>query len=232
MKSIIGVTANIRDDRILTTDQDNIHSIERAGGLPVVLPNLPDKSTVDQLVKSIDGLLATGGGDIDPSLFGEEPHRLLGEVCYVRDQFEMMIITECLKQNKPVLGICKGSQMLNIAAGGDMFQDIYSQSDKELIQHIQKAPRAYATHDIHVTEGSLLHQIVQTTRFKVNSFHHQAVRNMGTDLQVCATTSDGIIEAIESKNHRFALGVQWHPENLDDDYSDRIFKAFIEACKR
>jgi putative glutamine amidotransferase len=235
VKHIIGITANIKNENLLTVGQDNISSITKADGVPIVLPNLTDEASIKQLVASIDGLLVTGGGDIDPTLFGEEPHPELGEICPDRDQFELLMIKECLKLDKPILAICRGCQILNIAAGGDMFQDIYAQCDQELLQHYQKAPRTHTSHYIEVTKQSFFQQIVQATQFKVNSFHHQAVRRIAEGFEVCAVSSDGIIEAFESKNHRFVLATQWHPENLllkDDVYSLKLFKAFVDACKR
>lgn len=235
MKPIIGITSNIREEKLLTTGISNIHAIVKGGGLPIVLPNLSDESLIDQLVESIDGLLVTGGNDADPTLYGEEPHPNLGEVCPERDSFEMALIAKFLKKDKPIFGICRGCQMINVAAGGNLFQDIYTQSDKPLLQHTQKAPRSHPTHYVDVKENSLLYGIVQSTRFKVNSFHHQAVRSIPKGFDITALSSDGIIEAYESKEHRFVLGVQWHPENLvqkNDVFSINLFSAFIEACRR
>lgn len=234
MKPIIGITSNIRDEKLLTTGLSNIRAIVKAGGVPIVLPNLSEDSEVDRLVESIDGLLVTGGGDVDPNIFGEEPHPELGEVCPERDHFEIMMISKFLKLDKPILGICRGSQMINVSAGGDLFQDIYAQHDHQLLQHRQNAPRSHVTHFVDVAENSLLHQAVQSTRFKVNSYHHQAVRKVAEGFEVCARASDGIIEAFECKTHRFVLGVQWHPENLtgkNDIYSLKLFNAFVQACQ-
>lgn len=234
MKPIIGITSNIREEKLLTMGLSTINSIMQAGGIPVILPNLWDSPDVERLANSIDGLLVTGGGDVDPTYFGEEPHPQLGEVCPQRDQFETMLITDVLKMDKPILGICRGSQMINVSEGGDLFQDIYSQCDNQLLQHRQNAPRCHASHFVEVVEGSLLHQITESTRFKVNSYHHQAVREIPDAFEVCARASDGIIEAFESKKHRFVLGVQWHPENLTytkDVYSLKLFNAFVKACQ-
>lgn len=234
MKPIIGITSNIRDEKLLTTGLCNVHSIANAGGVPVVLPNLADCSDVERIANSIDGLLVTGGGDVDPTIFGEEPHPQLGEVCPERDRFEIMMITEVLKLDKPIFGICRGSQMINVAEGGDLFQDIYSQHSNQLLQHRQNAPRSHPSHYVEVVEGSLLHDIAQSARFKVNSYHHQAVRRLPEAFEVCARASDGIVEGFESKKHRFVLGVQWHPENLtrkQDVYSLKLFNAFVKACQ-
>lgn len=208
-------------------------AIEQAGGLPVVLPYLTSDQLIDEAVKRLDGIYLSGGGDIDPIYFDEEPHPKLGVFQPERDSFEIKITKKMLEKDKPILGVCKGAQMLNLATGGDMFQDIYSQIDGELLQHSQKAANYVATHDVELVEGSLIHQLVGEKVIRVNSFHHQANRNPGKGLIVSGRARDGVVEAVESKEHRFALGVQWHPESfrLNHEPSKRIFLGFITACK-
>ncbi|KML43595.1 gamma-glutamyl-gamma-aminobutyrate hydrolase family protein [Cytobacillus firmus] len=234
MKPIIGVTSNL-DDHTLSVSMDNIHSLLNAGAVPVVVPNLLDDEKVEKLAETLDGLLLTGGGDIDPTLFGEEPHQKLGSICPERDVFEISMIQKVLARNKPILAICRGCQVLSIALGGDMYQDIFSQIGVPLLQHGQKAPRWHATHFVNVKRDSLLHKVTGMQSFKVNSYHHQAVRKMPENFEVCAEASDGVIEAFESTKHRFALGVQWHPECMtqkNDDPSNAIFDAFVKACSQ
>src|SRR5690606_16903816 len=154
---------------------------------------------VDQLVGMIDGLVVTGGGDIDPTLFGEEPHPNLGMISPGRDSFELAFIRKVVEEDKPLLAICRGIQILNIALGGDMYQDIYTQMNSELIQHSQKATRAHLSHFVNALENSMLADLADATKFKVNSYHHQAVRNVPLPLVVSGTASDQVIEAIESK---------------------------------
>lgn len=232
-KPIIGITSHVELDYKHTLGNDYLQAVIQAGGVPVILPIGVD-SNVDQLVEMIDGLVVTGGGDIDPTLFGEEPHPNLGMISPGRDSFELAIIRKIVKENKPLLAICRGIQILNIALGGDMYQDIYTQMNSELIQHSQKATRAHLSHFVSATENSLLADLVGTTKFKVNSYHHQAVRNVPKPLVVSGVASDNVIEAIESSEHKFILGVQWHPEALasnGDEISQRIFSRFIEKCK-
>ena len=234
MKPLIGVTSNLKDT-ILSLSTDNTQSIMDAGGVPIVLPNVPPDQVIDELVATIDGLLVTGGVDVDPLTFGEEPKQNLGTVCPERDKFEISIIKKMIALNKPIFAICRGCQVLNVALGGDLYQDIYSQTEGELLQHTQIAPRWHASHFINVRKDSLLYQIVQTESFKVNSFHHQAVKNISEHLKISAKSNDGLIEAIESNNHKFVLGVQWHPENMvstKDQYALLLFQHFINACKR
>ncbi|MBT2689384.1 gamma-glutamyl-gamma-aminobutyrate hydrolase family protein [Bacillus sp. ISL-47] len=232
MKPVIGVTSDLHD-QLLSLSMDNIISLINAEAVPIVLPNLLDEENADQLTETMDGLLVTGGGDIDPILFGEEPHQKLGNICPERDAFEISIIHKMLTLDKPILAICRGCQILNIAAGGDMYQDIYTQLDGTLLQHSQKSPKWHATHYVNVNKDSLLYKIAQKEKFKVNSYHHQAVRKMPVNFEVCAISNDGVIEAFESKKHTFVLGVQWHPECMTqkkDGTSISIFHAFVRAC--
>ena len=231
MNPVIGVSSNLKGE-VLSVSTANIHAIARFGGVPIVLPNLQDDG-VDAIAEMIDGLLLTGGGDIDPTLFGEEPHPRLGNIVPERDAFEIQLVQKMLEKNKPILGICRGAQILSIAAGGDMYQDIYAQSSEQLLQHDQQAPNWHASHFVHVTKGSILSDVAGVEKFKVNSFHHQAVRNIPNGFIVSGIASDGIIEAFESENHSFVMGIQWHPESLllkDDLVSAAIFKRFIDAC--
>ena len=233
MRAIIGVSSNIKED-LLSVPISNIRAITKFGGVPIVLPNFVGDE-FEKIAETIDGLLLTGGGDIDPTLFGEEPLPGLGNIVPERDLFEMALIQKMLELNKPILGICRGAQIMSIAMGGDMYQDIYSQKDDALLQHYQQAPNWHGSHFVEVTQGSLLHKIVGVDKFKVNSYHHQALRNMPAGFIVSSVASDGVIESFESTKHPFVMGVQWHPENLiakGDDSSLAIFDAFINACKK
>ncbi|MBD3107033.1 gamma-glutamyl-gamma-aminobutyrate hydrolase family protein [Bacillus sp. AGMB 02131] len=232
MKPLIGITSNLRNG-LLTLSTDNIQSVTLAGGVPIVLPNVPPEEAENEIIASIDGLLVTGGGDIDPLTFGEEPHQNLRSVCPERDRFEMSIIKKMFYLNKPILAICRGCQVLNIALDGDIYQDIYSQIQTELIQHTQIAPRYHTSHYINIKKDGLLYEIAQSERMRVNSYHHQAVRRISPYLSISATANDGIIEAIESSSKKFVLGVQWHPENMfatDDAFAGSLFRRFINAC--
>lgn len=232
MKPLIGITSSYSDDRTLQTSYDNIEAVLSAGGIPIILPNYQaDEADIKTYVSQFDGILVTGGGDIDPTLFGEEPHQKLGVIHPNRDRFEVLLLQECLKQNKPILAICRGCQILSIAAGGDMYQDIYSQIDQELLQHIQRAPRPHPSHFIEIEPQSMLYKISGSRKYKVNSFHHQALRNMAEGFQVSARSSDGIIEAFESTAHQFVIGVQWHPECMitsGNEEAKQLLAAFIE----
>lgn len=236
MKPIIGITSSMEiDESYYMVDSNNIKAITQAGGLPVILPYLPVEKAIEQIANTIDGLYATGGYDIDPTLFGEEPHPNLGTIIPARDAFEIALMKRLLARGKPVLGVCRGCQILNIAVGGDMYQDIYAQISQPLLQHSQKAPNDHASHFIDIVKGSILHRLTGAEKIRVNSRHHQANRHVPGPFQVSGKASDGIIEAIESKEHRFALGLQWHPENLavsKDKHAQQIFQGFIDSCQR
>lgn len=236
VKPVIGVTLAMGvDEKQYFINSDNPQAIIRTGGMPILLTYDRREMGIVQIAEMLDGLVMTGGDDIDPTLFGEEPHRNLGPVVPARDQFEIKLTQQMLRLNKPILALCRGAQILNIAAGGDMYQDMYDQIDRQLLQHSQKSSRAHGTHYVNVERDTLLHQITQQDKIRVNSDHHQANRKVADGFQVCGKASDGIIEALESKQHRFVLGVQWHPENMvaaDDDTSVKIYKAFISACQQ
>ena len=236
MKPLIGITPSMGvDEKLYLVSPDNVSAITRAGGIPVILPYVMDESDIKQMAQTIDGLYTTGGYDVDPTYFGEEPHQKLGSVTPARDAFEIAMTKRMLELGKPILGVCRGCQILNVAVGGTMYQDIYSQIDKELLQHSQSAPTWHGSHFVTVLKGSLLHRLTGMETLKVNSRHHQANREVPEPFQVSGVANDGIIEAIESKEHSFVLGLQWHPESLvtvDDEASLRIYQGFIKACQR
>src|SRR5690606_9251504 len=153
---------------------DNMNAIVQSGGTPIILPLISSKNNINQIADMIDGLYLTGGNDIDPTLFNEEPHPKLGRINPARDEYEIALTKKMIEKNKPILGVCRGSQILNIALGGTMYQDIYSQKEGDLLQHQQNAPTDHPSHYIHVAENSLLSRLVGKDKIKVNSRHHQA----------------------------------------------------------
>ncbi|MDN7241970.1 gamma-glutamyl-gamma-aminobutyrate hydrolase family protein [Planococcus sp. N028] len=235
MKPIIGITSSVelgRDE--YAVEIADTEAVLRAGGLPLILPHLTKEADIDQLVGKLDGLFAAGGYDIDPTLFGEEPHPNLGVIIPSRDHFELLLIRKMLEAGKPILAICRGAQILNIAAGGDMYQDLPAQFKGTLLQHQQKAPKFHGSHFVQVEKDSLLYRLTGEEQLKVNSRHHQANRLVPSPFVISGTANDGVVEAIESTVHRFVLGLQWHPENMaraEDAPSLRIFEGFIAACQ-
>ena len=204
-----------------------INSIVSSNGIPLMLPSKPELA--DYYFNLIDGVLITGGDfDIDPKLYGEKKSKNVVRVDKPRTDFEIKIARLALKKNKPILGICGGQQLLNVALNGSLIQHI----TKTNIKHEQVQPRNKATHKVQVNLKSKLYKIVKKKEFRVNSAHHQAIKKIGKKLDINAIAEDGIIEGIESKNHKFFIGIQWHPEFLITNCDKRIFKAFIKACQK
>jgi len=227
LQPVIGITCNYNQTENLFCLRDYYtDSICAAGGVPLILPVTQTIDLCAEYFTLCDGLVFSGGGDIDPYLFGKAADKDLGEVSPLRDAFELQLARMALANGKPALGICRGCQILNIAAGGTIVQDIKSEQ-----LHDQKAPRAYPIHDILIESNSLLGSIIQTDRIRVNSFHHQAIDQAGENMDICAFAGDGIVEAVESRTGSFYLGVQWHPESMKDNYSRSLFAALVEKSK-
>ncbi|MCS1350555.1 gamma-glutamyl-gamma-aminobutyrate hydrolase family protein [Mechercharimyces sp. CAU 1602] len=230
MRPLIGVTASLREETFLALHRDNVDAILRAGGMPLALPYTVEAELIEEMVYHMDGLYLTGGGDIDPSFFHEEPLPGLREIIWERDQMEVLLIRRMMELDKPIFAVCRGCQMLNIAQGGDMYQDITSQCNF-VLQHEQEAARHHCSHSIEIEEDSRLFRIYQKKEARVNSFHHQALRQLAPCFIGSAHSKDGLIEAIESKEHSFVLGVQWHPENCsNDEGTQKLYRAFIRAA--
>ncbi len=206
-----------------------VRAVEAAGGLPLLLP-LMGAENRERLWEIIDGLLLSGGGDIGSFCFEEEPHPGQGEVYPPLDEQEIHLASRALVLKVPLLGICRGMQVLNVAAGGTLYQDIRRQKPGAL-QHVQKMPRQYPVHSILISEASFLASLTGELFLRVNSFHHQAVSRTAPGFRVSAAACDGVVEAVEARAHPFALGVQWHPEAMSDVASRRLFRGFLKACK-
>ncbi len=232
MKPLIGITCHNDLEYEYMLNHSYVQAITDAGGVPLLLA-MGLENEVELLADRLDGLLLSGGFDINPFSYGEEPHNKLGEISPGRDDNELKLVRAFLVADKPVLGICRGHQILNVAQGGSMYQDIYSQQEGEILQHIQNARRDHLSQRVKLSDDSKLAEILGSSSVLVNSFHHQAVKDVGASLVVCGVTSDHIIEAIESVTHKFVIGVQWHPEHTacsGDMPSKKIFNAFVKAC--
>ncbi len=211
-----------------------VRAIEELGGIPLVLPLIADSRARRRLLNDLDGLLLTGSGpDLDPRLYGERQRYKFQVVSRRRADFELEIVRLATKSGLPTLGICGGMQSINVACGGSLFQDIPSQV-RDPLQHRQPAPATALSHSVTVAPGTLLRRIVHQARLRVNSSHHQSVKEVAPSLIASAVALDGIIEAIESPVHRFFLGIQWHPEFLFDRHElhRRLFQAFLKAASR
>ena len=207
-----------------------ISAVEDAGAVPFIIPVSNDLEKTKKLIDLCDGLLFPGGEDIDPGYYGENPHKNLGEIRPEVDKFLFHSLLYALEQRKPALGICKGMQMMVVATGGSLYQDIYSQREEETFLHCQSGRRTYGVHQVQIDKDSRLFQILETGQIATNSMHHQSVRTLGKGLRLSAHTEDGIVEAVESLDGRL-IGVQWHPEFSyeKDDNSKSLIRAFATS---
>ncbi|ATW25573.1 gamma-glutamyl-gamma-aminobutyrate hydrolase family protein [Candidatus Formimonas warabiya] len=228
---LIGITCG-EDDLNFFVRRFYAQAVEALGGAPVFLPSVQRRSSWGKFLEVLDGLILSGGVDVDPFFFGEEPVKGMGEITPFRDQFEIFFVKEFFPLNRPILAVCRGVQVLNVSLGGTIFQDIDAQVPN-ILKHFQRAPRPHPTHSVNVVPDTKLSAILPEEQWRVNSFHHQAVNGLAPGLVVSALAPDGIIEAIEGQKHPFALGVQWHPEcNWQQDAgSFRLFETFISACR-
>jgi putative glutamine amidotransferase len=206
-----------------------LNAIQQAGGVPVALPAQLSPRSWERLAAGLDGLLLTGGGDIDPALFGEAPHPALSDVAPIRDTFEAAAARWALERGVPLLCVCRGMQVLNVALGGTLYQDVGTEPGTQL-EHRQKGPRNEPTHKVKVTPGSRLAEVMGADEVEVNSMHHQAVKSLGQGLAACAWAPDQIVEGIELPSaDGFVLAVQWHPEELigHSEPARRLFSALV-----
>jgi putative glutamine amidotransferase len=214
---------------------DYEESVRRAGGDVRVLDRGSDRAP--DVIASVDGLLLIGGGDVQPSLYGAAPHPKFDPAEPGRDEYELELVRRAIDANLPLLAICRGIQVLNVARGGTLIQDIPDEVGTT-IEHRVKEPRFALAHDVWLTSNSLLERTLRerledTDSCAVNSRHHQAPKDVGEGLTVSATAPDGVIEALEDPSRRFCLGVQWHPENFWRTGEFRaLFEAFVQACHR
>jgi putative glutamine amidotransferase len=210
-----------------------LFAVQQAGGVPVLLPPQLSEEASERLFASLDGLLLTGGGDIQPGRYGEEPAGTnVDSVSLERDALEFAAIDAALERDLPILGLCRGAQILNVCFGGSLHQNIPADHPDSAVNHAVPQPREGPAHDVAVEPGSLLHRAVQARAFGVNSRHHQAVKSPGYGMEVVARAPDGVIEGIELVARRFVLGVQWHPEDMAGHFesADRLFTAFVRAA--
>jgi len=214
------------------TFSDYSQAILHSGGAPVIIPAAQDRKSLERILSAVQGLILSGGPDLHPRRFGEEPLAGLGEVDEVLDQMELMAAGLAVEKNLPVLGICRGIQVLNVALGGTLYQDIPSQVP-ESICHTPKMDKAVNTHMVRIEAGCRLHKLFGKREIWVNGKHHQSVKDVAPGLAVTARAKDGVIEAVELPGRRFVTGVQWHPEGTwrDDPYSRKLFQAFVNTAR-
>ena len=208
---VIGLTGNFQDGNCMLAE-GYYQSILKAGGTPFIIPCYDDTDALINTLEKLDGILLTGGADINPLFFGEEPVKELHGINPRRDRQELLLTRLAADRQIPILGICRGIQTMNAAFGGPLYQDIHSQMEGTRIKHSQELDRSYASHTVTIEKDTLLHNLFKADTIAVNSFHHQAVKETAPGFRVCARATDGVIEAMESTEYKSMLGVQWHPE--------------------
>ena len=240
-KPIIGITPTL-----LISDEESFHGQQRScltqdyvtavyqgGGVPMILAVIQDEAAIREQVELVDGIILSGGWDVNPLLYDEEPSALLQFIYPDRDAYELKVIKIAYELKKPILGICRGMQILNVAFGGSLYQDLTQYSISSL-QHVQKARRYESSHTVEIVRSTLLHKIFKSDVLMTNSFHHQAVKAIAPGFQVSARARDGVIEAFEKPGTQFVIGVQWHPEMMIRNHPDmvKIFSAFVQAAQK
>ncbi len=237
MKPLIGIPAHPtlfeRNHSIIQScGQNYIESVEKAGGIVLILPITADEEAIRRQAEMCDAYLIPGGIDVNPLSYGENPHPLLQMTRLEYDEYEIRLIREITKTGKPVLGICRGIQIINVAFGGTLWQDVSLRPETTFLHQQKEMDNSSVSHKVLIENDSLLHQLYGD-ELLTNSFHHQAVKDTGKGLRVIARAEDGVVEALEGENYPFLLAVQWHPEcfiRLAVNPMMKIFDAFIAAC--
>lgn len=227
MKPLIGLTMHPVEGK-MEINNTYINAIKRAGGIPLCISYL-DEEMVDTVLDRLNAMLLIGGYDVNPLLYGQEPNLKLGTIIDERDQSEILMAKKAFERKMPLLGICRGEQVMNVAFGGTLYQDIDTQVEG-VLKHTQASMRHELTHTVKLFP-SKLRKIIGQDSILTNSFHHQAIDAIAPGFLLNARAKDGVVEGIEHSEHPYCIGVQWHPEGLqNDEPSDRLFKSFIEAA--
>lgn len=236
MKPIIGITTftEVKPKKIYNLVSNNyVASVQKSGGVPVLIPITSSSEDIEAYAAMLDGIIFTGGEDVSPLNYNENPLSQVTMINEERDCHELRLFEEVYKRNIPILGICRGIQLINVALGGTLYQDIPSQVSGSLGHLPMDTPVHNLYHTVKIEKDTKLFQIFEEETLKVNSFHHQAVKDIGLDLKITAISKDGIIEAVEGLRERFLLAVQWHPEDLTAHHSEflKLFSALVDNAK-
>ena len=233
MKPIIGLTPLWDDEKdSIWMLPGYMDGIIKAGGTPIMLPFLEDEGELIHLIGMCDGILLTGGHDVSPEVYGQESLPGLVAACRKRDDMEKVVLKEAIKTDKPLLGICRGIQFINATLGGTLYQDLPSQRPTDT-EHHQQPPYDQPIHRVSILKDSPLYACLEREELAVNSYHHQAVKDLAPSLETMAVSEDGLVEAIYMPHHRFLWAVQWHPEFSfeTDPASLKILEALIRATE-
>ncbi len=231
-KSIIGVVPLVDEEKeSYWMLPGYMKGIMAAGAIAVMLPLTTNKEDIEQIAEQMDGFLFTGGQDVNPALYNEPKTKLCGASCNERDEMESMLFKKVYELDKPILGICRGIQIINALMGGTLYQDLPSEHTSTT-EHHQKPPYDKPIHEVSVDVNSPLYDLLKTESLKVNSYHHQAIKTLGKGLKKMALSEDGLVEAVCAENKKFIWAFQWHPEfsfEVNED-SRKIFNEFIAHC--
>jgi putative glutamine amidotransferase len=237
LKSKIGIVTSItieqnpvifKVDRVYV-NSDYIEAIEKVDATPIMIPVVLSDESLDIYIDICDGFLFSGGIDINPIYYNQDPHKKLGTINSKLDEFQLKLMKKVLKSEKPFLAICRGLQILNVVCGGTLYQDL-DEITNNTIQHQQSGERYNLIHKVYFEKNSILHGLYGKETY-VNSFHHQSIHELGSNLLITGRASDGVIEAVEVKNYNFGLGVQWHPEMMFShfEYVKPLFESLVSA---
>lgn len=233
-KPLVGIVPLVDEEReSLWMLPGYMEGLTQAGAIPVMLPLTADREDLARLIEELDGVLLSGGHDVDPAIYGEEPLPQCGVPCTPRDEMEKILLELALEQDMPVLGICRGIQFLNAALGGTLYQDIPTQRPSDL-EHHQTPPYDQPIHRVELKQEGPLARLLEAEALEVNSYHHQGIKTLAPGLEEMARAEDGLIEAVWMPGKRFVWGVQWHPEFSwkTQEASRRILKAFVRAAEK
>lgn len=235
MGPVIGLTAqyeHLVNRKLIQVNNTYVDAVIEGGGTPIVLPIVTDMDKIDNYLDLVDGLILTGGGDVSPLYYGEEPIKEIGSICIDRDKMELELFKRAYERGIPALGICRGLQVINVALNGSIYQDIAVQLPYSIAHVCNDVLHGF--HTINILKDSILYEMFDKEKLVVNSQHHQSIKDVGENLRIAATTVDGIIESIESTNEIFVLGVQFHPEAMiyNDKNFIKIFSYFIDRCRK
>ena len=237
-RPLIGVTASFYPNENnpplsqQSVNRDYVLGVIKAGGMPVIIPAMWETELIEAYAEQLDGLMVPGGEDVDPKYYGQEPHEKLGRLSPIRDHTEITLIRKMAELGKPIFGICRGMQMINVAFGGDMIQDIPSAIENCLKHMGDMQYRSKPVHSVALTPGSRVHGIFGKDEIQVNTFHHQAIDRLAEGFEVTGRSPEGIAEAFENAQAKI-WGVQWHPENMVEAYPEflGLFQSFVNDCK-
>ena len=240
-KPIIGITGSLIIDEggmfpgyeRAYVNNDYVQSVAMCKAVPYIIPMVYDDELIKEQVENIDGLILSGGHDINPLNWGEEPHQKLGGILPKRDTYDFKLLKYALEMKKPILGICRGEQVINVFGGGSLYQDL-SLIEGSYIKHNQEHLSNVPTHTAQIKEGTRLYEILGEKEVLVNSFHHLGVKNVAPGYIVSATAKDGLVEAIEKEGEDFVIGVQWHPEMMTKDclIMQKLFMALVKEASK